>query len=94
MKTLCEIFGHTKLHTIYLEDKTSGYCQKCNPHHSFRKGNYDLEILGNNKCPHCGTILKHPKTISNLVCDNCGYGKKENQRSSQQKAGKINKEDL
>ena len=67
-KTLCEIFGHQKLHRKYLEDKSAGKCPKC------KDGLYDLKVLGSDKCPHCGTGLKHPKNIMIMVCDACDLG--------------------
>ena len=71
---LCRIFGHVGLHRRYLPDKSVGKCPKRECKAGGRYG-YDLEVLGSRNCPHCGTELKHPKTIMINVCDYCGYNK-------------------
>jgi len=74
MKSLCQVFGHPhfQCQKRYLPDKTEGYCPKCNPHHSLRKGIYDLELLGSNKCPNCHTQLEYPKYFVGYHCNACG----------------------
>jgi ribosomal protein L44E len=73
MNNLCSVLGHVGWKTIKLPDKTAGYCPKCNPHASYKKGIKNLETYKKTTCDKCGTELKHPKTNIENYCTVCGY---------------------